>query len=518
MVKRIFKALGLLLLVLIGGAVLMAFINMKDHHPGYSADMKIINKGEAELKAGFSAVKITPVIHDSWTDANGDAKYDPADGDTYTDGNGNGKFDPVWIAGFGNSRAANGIHDDLWARTMVIDDGKTRLAIVALDAIGFMNDCVIDVRELISEEAAVTHTIIASLHDHEAPDLLGLWGKTPFRSGVNKDYLGFVKKQVVLSIEKAVSDLEPVVLELSEDPDGAAHLVKDTRDPQVFDSGLRIILARNKATGGVKGTLVSWADHPETLWSKNLLITSDFPHYVREGIEKGIFYGDSLIKNGTGGISVYLNGCLGGLMTTHPSLAVSHPVTGKEYSEPTFEKAEAQGLQVALLALEAMDNPAIRIETAGISLISRSVALPVHNTMFRLAMMLGVLDRGTSGWMKMRTEVSAFTIGPVSFVTIPGEIYPEIVNGGVEKPEGGDFANEPVEELSIRDMMPGQFKFVIGLANDEVGYIIPKSQWDVKAPYTYGRDSSPYGEENSVGPETAAIIYGKLKEILEELQ
>jgi hypothetical protein len=67
---------------------------MKDHHPGYSADMKIINKGEAELKAGFSAVKITPVIHDSWTDANGDAKYDPADGDTYTDGNGNGKFDP----------------------------------------------------------------------------------------------------------------------------------------------------------------------------------------------------------------------------------------------------------------------------------------------------------------------------------------------------------------------------------------------------------------------------------------
>jgi hypothetical protein len=472
MITKIMKGTGLFLLLLFAAIIIMAFVKMKDRHPKYSADVKIINKGEGELRAGFSAMKITPEIHDRWTDANGDAKYDPADGDTYTDGNGNGKFDPVWIAGFGNSRAANGIHDDL---------------------------------------------IIASLHDHEAPDLLGLWGKTPFRSGVNKDYLEFVKKQVVSSIEEAVSDLEPVVLELSEDPDGAASLVKDTRDPQVFDSGLRIILARNKMTGGIKGTLVSWADHPETLWSKNLLITSDFPHYVREGIEKGIFDGDSLIKPGTGGISVYINGCLGGLMTTHPSLAVRHPVTGTEYREPTFEKAEAQGLQVALLALKAMDNPALRIEAAGISLVSRSVALPVRNTMFRLAMILGVLDRGTSGWMKMRTEVSAFTIGPASFVTIPGEIYPEIVNGGVEKPVGGDFSNEPVEELSIRDMMPGQFKFVIGLANDEVGYIIPKSQWDVKAPYTYGRDSSPYGEENSVGPETAGIIYGKLKEILGEL-
>ena len=69
----------------------------------------------------------------------------------------------------------------------------------------------------------------------------------------------------------------------------------------------------------------------------------------------------------------------------------------------------------------------------------------------------------------------------------------------------------------IREMMTGRCKFIFGLANDEVGYIIPRSQWDVKDPYTYNREDSPYGEENSLGPETATILHSKLKEILDEL-
>ena len=75
------------------------------------------------------------------------------DGDTYQDGNGNGQFNPVWIAGFQNQRPAQGIHDELWARTMVIDDGSFRLAYVVLDAIGYFNDDVISIRKKVSEDA-----------------------------------------------------------------------------------------------------------------------------------------------------------------------------------------------------------------------------------------------------------------------------------------------------------------------------------------------------------------------------
>ncbi|MFA7473833.1 MAG: hypothetical protein WCY86_13075, partial [Spirosomataceae bacterium] len=99
----------------------------------------------------------------------------------------------------------------------------------------------------------------------------------------------------------------------------------------------------------------------------------------------------------------------------------------------------------------------------------------------------------------------------------PGELYPEILNGGVEAPEGGDFGLAPQEVPSIRDLMKHRYKFFVGLSNDEVGYIIPKSQWDTKSPYTYGRDKAPYGEVNSLGPETSTVIYNSVKELLEDL-
>jgi len=47
--------------------------------------------------------------------------------------------------------------------------------------------------------------------------------------------------------------------------------------------------------GSTLGTIINWANHPETLWSKNLLISSDFPHCVREALEKGVYDGDKLM-------------------------------------------------------------------------------------------------------------------------------------------------------------------------------------------------------------------------------
>lgn len=511
-----FKISGLFALLLILVAVFWIRPNLRDRNPGYDAGMEIAGGQASALRAGFAALPITPKVPDRWTDKNGDGIYKPKDGDTFTDGNGNGVFDPVWIAGFSNSKPANGVHDDLWARTMVLDDGRTRVALIVLDAIGMMHDDIIDIRKMIPDEAGVSYTIVASTHNHEAPDLMGLWGKTPFRSGVDLHYMQYVKQQAAQSVVKAVRKMRPARLEISQDLTGAIPLVKDTRAPEVFDSGLRIIKAVDTEQGSALGSLIAWADHAETLWSRNLLFTSDFPHYVREGVEKGIFDGDSLVKKGIGGVAVYVNGAIGGLMTTHASLPVADPLTGIVYTEPSYEKAEAQGRALSLLALAAMDTPVEVIDTAGISLLVKTLSLPIDNNLFKLATALGVLNRGTTDWMKMRTELAVLRMGPVSMVTIPGEAYPELINGGIEAPEGNDFGIGPAELPPVREMMPGKYKFVFGLANDEIGYIIPKSQWDVKAPYTYKREDSPYGEENSLGPETAPLLHAVLKEMLEK--
>jgi hypothetical protein len=516
MKKFLLIILTIFLLVFVGLAI-RVYSNIKDQSPGYNADLNIISNKASALKAGFSAITITPSVSDRWTDKNGDARYVPKDGDSYIDGNGNGRFDPVWIAGFGNCRAANGIHDDLWARAMVIDDGNTRLAIIALDLIGFMNNAVVDVRKMIPETAGITYAIIVSTHTHEGPDMLGMWGESPLKSGIDKDYVNYVKSRIVKSVEDAVNNLRPAYLEISEDLTGAESLVGDTRKPEVLDYGLRIIKVIDKENEETLGSLISWADHPETLWGKNLLITSDFPEYLRSGIENGVFNGDTLKETGIGGISIFVNGAIGGLMTTHTDIAAEDPFTGIEFTEPSFEKAEAQGKQLALLALRAMKNPAEKIDSAGISLIVKTVYLPVDNKLFRLGTIIGIFKRGTSGWMKMRSELSVFRIGSLSFATLPGEVYPELINGGIEAPEGTDFQIEPVEIPPVREMMKGRFKFILGLASDEIGYIIPQSQWDEKYPFTYHSEEAPYGEENSLGPRTAYLLHSYLKQMLGEL-
>src|SRR5262249_8406171 len=107
----------------------------------------------------------------------------------------------------------------------------------------------------------------------------------------------------------------------------------------------------------------------------------------------------------------------------------------------------------------------------------------------------------------VRTEVGYLRLGEVDVACIPGEIYPELVlDKVVEKAEpGADFPDASVEP-AIYKQMPGPYRLMIGLANDELGYILPKRQWDEKPPFCYGLKKAPYGEINSLGPDTAGLL------------
>ena len=79
----------------------------------------------------------------------------------------------------------------------------------------------------------------------------------------------------------------------------------------------------------------------------------------------------------------------------------------------------------------------------------------------------------------LKTEVSWLRLGELDVACIPGEIYPELVLGKVQDPvdPGADFPDAPVEP-SIYGQLSGKYKMLIGLGNDEIGYILPKRQWD----------------------------------------
>jgi hypothetical protein len=510
------KCSGIISLMMIISFSFFSCVNLRDRNPGYQLNLKVIPAGTGTLKAGFSAVPITPQVPDTWIDHNSNAKYEPKKGDTYRDGNGNGEFDAVWMAGFSRKRASNGIHDPLWARTMVIDDGNARFSLTSIDAIGLFHDELIDIRKRISSTAGITYSIVTSTHVHEAPDLMGLWGPKLLKSGVDEDYLEYVKNQIVRSIEEAAGNLRPARIKFARDLTGLSSLVTDTRAPIVMDDGLRIMNVLEMDSDESIGTLIAWGCHPETLWDKNLMISSDFPHYVREGIENGIYSNDHLIKPGLGGIAIYMNGAIGGLMTAEDIYPIYDPWSGQTYSLPDFDKAESQGKQIAFAALTALENSSDIHDSGSIGIASRTFDLPVKNCNFRLGVLFGVINRGYTQKRHMRTEIAYVTLGPASFLTYPGEVYPELINGGIEAPVGQDYETGPVELPITREMMTGDYKFIIGLGNDELGYIIPKSEWDKKEPYLYGEEESPYGETNSLGPDTAPILHEEIKQMIED--
>ncbi|MCK5691798.1 MAG: hypothetical protein KAI08_03085, partial [Bacteroidales bacterium] len=114
--KKWLKRIGIVVLGIVILAAVWAFRNVKDRHPGYEVDLSLKGSDSpGTMKVGFAALPITPEVIDTWNDINGDAKFREKDGDTYNDLNNNGKFDAIWIAGFSNQRAANGVHDDVWA-------------------------------------------------------------------------------------------------------------------------------------------------------------------------------------------------------------------------------------------------------------------------------------------------------------------------------------------------------------------------------------------------------------------
>lgn len=57
---------------------------------------------------------------------------------------------------------------------------------------------------------------------------------------------------------------------------------------------------------------------------------------------------------------------------------------------------------------------------------------------------------------------------------------------------------------------------IIGLANDEIGYVLPKSQWDEKPPFCYGRSKPQYGEQNSVGPDAAPLLCEAFRQLAQQ--
>jgi hypothetical protein len=421
----------------------------------------------------------------------------------------------VWMAGFGHGRAATGVHDPLMARTVVLDDGQRKIALVSVDLIGLQYSNVLRIRERLKK---INYVMVSSTHNHEGPDVIGIWGRNPLVTGVDPAYLTLVEDRVVKVVEVATKQLAPAQAAYGTAED--EKLLGDSRLPKVYDGVLRVVTFRAAATddkpaGGGRpliGVLVQWNCHPEAMGSKNKLITADFPAatvgWLKDKYKVPV---------------AYFSGAVGGLMA--PPDGVIKDDQGKLLLEGDFAYSDAYGRAVGRLASQAIER-AEPLQITPLAVYAKPVAVPLNNAIYRLARTLGVIERDGRRWtgdaeklgekvsqeppdkkLAVETEVAYLRLGELHVACIPGEIYPELVYGKYQQPvdPGADYPEAPLEK-AIMSSLPGKKVLLFGLANDEIGYIIPKRQWDQEAPFCYGRKKAQYGEINSVGPEAAPII------------
>jgi len=90
---------------------------------------------------------------------------------------------PLGIRMFGyfHERTARDVHDDLFAKSLVLDDGETKLAIVVCDLIGVSRAYLDKAKELINERCGISpsNVVISCTHTHTAPEIADMnYGET----------------------------------------------------------------------------------------------------------------------------------------------------------------------------------------------------------------------------------------------------------------------------------------------------------------------------------------------------
>ena len=438
----------------------------------------------------------------------------------------------VYLAGFGHNRVATAVHDPLYVRCVALESGKSLVVLCAADLIGLFYADVERIREYFRAQAPPgARLVVACTHVHEGPDTIGLWGTSATESGVDESYLRNVEKQIAATAAHAAQSLKPARLRMARDEHPLlAHLQSVDRPPYVKDPRLLVMQLVEAAGGKTIATVVNWSDHPETLNRRNTEITADYPGWVCQDLEQQF-----------GGVAVFFNRALGKVSTLGSQVALLDPQTARVAEDGGWRKPELLGSTLAGLAARALSQAESPIPDALIFHAS-VFAVPLENQRFRMAASAGIFadrrplytagkaDRSRAGSDEHGTKIAYFTGQDIlteidyielkaghrllaELVTIPGEAFPEVVNGGVERYPGADFPDAPVE-TPVSAILKSRYQFILGLGNDEIGYIIPKAEWDEQAPWLNNSPQAFYGEINSVGADTAPAVVRALADLV----
>ena len=384
-----------------------------------------------------------------------------------------------------------GVHDPLYGKALVVDDGQCRVAVVVGDSIGWSRgimgpdrDFIDEVRDRIHRRCGISpdHVMIAATHAHSTPETLGIRRLLDHPGAA--EWLEVLGDQLASAVVMADRDRGPARLKVAVGrADGIGWsrriLGKDGRiyqwinhppDDLVADWGVRdpevtvLFFERRDHRPGT--VLTHFACHPVTMQVQPL-VSADFPGAAMTFVEQA----DVGCTH-----SLYLQGAAGNI----------NPVRADTRN---FEDVRRYGQILAgevikqLGVMAAPDYPmspaVVRVASKTITVPSRALPPPgpieeehrrgeetVRNaateeermkaarTLLRLTEQLERVRRGDA---PVKAEVQVIRIGDVALVGIPGE---------------------PFAELGLALKQSDPRVLCVGYANDWLGYIAPPAAFE----------------------------------------
>ncbi|MFB0556172.1 MAG: neutral/alkaline non-lysosomal ceramidase N-terminal domain-containing protein [Phycisphaerae bacterium] len=113
------------------------------------------------------------------------------------------------IVGGWNSPLATHIHDELYARCLVLDDGKKRLVFVILDSLGVSREVFDAAKGIIHEKTGIPieNMLMAATHTHSS---INARGSSNVKTGeMFSDYQRFIIRRIADGVRRALNNLEP---------------------------------------------------------------------------------------------------------------------------------------------------------------------------------------------------------------------------------------------------------------------------------------------------------------------
>ncbi len=338
---------------------------------------------------------------------------------------------------------AKKVLDPLQARCCYVRYGDNEVAFIGADIFGMLRADLLPVFKRLTEKGH-PNVVVGLSHTHAAPDTIGVYGFFPSK------YVKSVMRALYTSVIEAAKNARPatqikfVSVDLPLDGARVDGVSRNCRNPGLVNPQLAV-LTFHGADDSLLGTLVNFACHPETLDSdKHNLFSADWVGPFREAVDKDL-----------GGPTVFLNGALGGMVTGDSP--------GRRPKDIKIH-GEALARHVIRYAKLAQPTP-----QRGLEFVRRPLQVcPTNIKLKALAALKGGGKMLVHGRIPM--ELIRVRLGSAEFITVPGELLPEI-------------------GFDIQARMTGYPRMIIGLANDELGYIVPGFDFD----------SSEYEESMSVG-------------------